>query len=422
MHDTRGDFQSPLPLLTADLPGIGGRLRAAVEDFQVQEIPLYEPRGEGTHSYLWVEKRGLPTMELVHLLARALGRNPRDFGVAGLKDARAVTCQWISIEHVDSARLASLEGDGFRVLKVARHGNKLRIGHLKGNQFRILVRDPCPGAEPRARAILDRLTAVGVPNLFGRQRFGLRGDTHLIGGAILRRDWTLMCDLLLGGPRETDPPAGRYFRGLYEGGQFREARAALPPGHREHAAVLEALMRTGGDFARAAGALPRNMKRFFVSAWQSALFNEVLARRAPELGRLMVGDLAWLHDRGAVFAVQDAAAEQQRADRLEISPTGPLFGYRMTQPTGLPGEMEERVLAATGMTLDDFRRGGEDSVKGGRRPLRAPLAGALVEPAPEGLWVSFRLPPGCYATTVLDELMKTGAKGGIAAGEAGLND
>lgn len=407
-----------MPLLTADLPGTGGHIRAELDDFRVEELPLYDPSGQGTHTYLWIEKRGIPTMELVHRLAHALGRGPRECGVAGLKDARAVTRQWVSIEHVDPAKAAGLRGDGWQVLRVSQHTNKLRIGHLKGNRFDLIVRGACAGAADRARAVLDRLQRLGMPNHFGPQRFGTRGDTHRLGLAMLQRRWQAVCDLLLGGPRDDDSPAARRFRLLYDDGRLQEARRALPRGYREGIAVLDVLIRTGGNAARSARAVPKNLRRFYVSALQSALFNEVLARRIPDLGRLTRGDLAYLHDRGAVFRVEDAEAEQPRADRLEISPTGPLFGYRMSAPGGEPGRVEADVLAQGGLTPDDFRGADAGKVKGGRRPLRVPLAGADVEDVAQGIRLSFTLPAGCYATTVMAEVTKTGRSNGRSASGA----
>jgi len=407
VRDQPAENLPPMPRVTGDLPGTGGRLRVETDDFQVTEIPRYEPSGSGPHAYLWVEKRGLATHEMVHRLAKALGRSWRDFGTAGLKDARAVTRQWVSIEHVDPAAVANLSGDGWRVLAATRHRNKLKTGHLQGNAFHIVVREVGPEALERARAVLERLGQCGVPNIYGPQRFGMRCDSHLIGRALLTRDWREVCDQLLGRPAESDPPATQRFRSLYDQGQHREAREVLPRGNRNQAAVLETLLRTKGDHGRAARALPKQMRRFFISAWQSALFNRVVARRMPDLGRLIKGDLAWLHDRGAVFEVEDVGAEQGRADRFEISPSGPMFGARMKWPTGRPGEIEAEVLAASGLEAEVFGGGGSSGARGGRRPLRVPLVGAAVERAAEGIRVLFSLPRGSYATVVMDEITKT---------------
>ena len=149
-------------------------------------------------------------------------------------------------------------------------------------------------------------------------------------------------------------------------------------------------------------------RQFYVSAYQSYLFNRVVAARIEDgLGRLVPGDLAWIHQNGAVFEVTDPAAEQERADRLEISPTGPLFGYRMTQAGGKPGELEAGVLAAEGLTADDFHRE-RLRVKGGRRPLRFKIADPGIrlgaDSAGAYLELRFALPRGCYATLVLNEL------------------
>jgi tRNA pseudouridine13 synthase len=169
--------------------------------------------------------------------------------------------------------------------------------------------------------------------------------------------------------------------------------------------VARALLR-GQDPASAARRVPARMRRFYVSAYQSDLFNRVLARRIERdiLGRLLLGDLAYIHAKGAVFSVEDPRAEQPRADALEISPSGPLYGRKLTQAKGVPGEMEQRVLDEEGLQLDDWRVRGL-KLKGARRALRIPLGDVEVG-YDEGVCFSFSLPPGCYATVVLRELQK----------------
>src|SRR6185503_9594833 len=105
------------------------------ERFVVEEIAAYAPAGAGEHTFLWVEKRGVTTMDAVKRLARLLGVDARDVGYAGLKDRNAVTRQWISFPGVDPARALEIREPDIRVLEAARHGNKLRTGHLRGNRF-----------------------------------------------------------------------------------------------------------------------------------------------------------------------------------------------------------------------------------------------------------------------------------------------
>ena len=133
-----------LPRLLTDFDRPPGLIKADYDDFIVDEIPLYDASGAGTHTYFLVEKAGLATMQAVHDLAHALSVRRQDIGYAGIKDARAVTRQWMSIEHLDPQKLRDLEIPRLSVLEITRHTNKLRPGHLAGNAFQIRVRESAP--------------------------------------------------------------------------------------------------------------------------------------------------------------------------------------------------------------------------------------------------------------------------------------
>src|SRR5947209_20244135 len=129
------------PPLTPELPGTGGSIKQQPEDFEVEEVPAYEPAGSGEHLFLWVEKRGLGAEYFARQVARRLGVAPGEVGTAGLKDRHAVTRQWVSVPAAAESRLTQLDGDGIALLRVSRHTNKLRPGHLRGNRFRVWIRD-----------------------------------------------------------------------------------------------------------------------------------------------------------------------------------------------------------------------------------------------------------------------------------------
>lgn len=177
---------SPLPRITADLPGTGGAYKQTPSDFVVEEVPAYLPSGEGPHTFLWIEKEGVDTFEATQRLAAALGVPAREAGYAGMKDKHARTRQWISLPGVDPARALGLELPGLRVLEARRHGNKLKTGHLRGNRFSLALRGCVPDAEPRARAIAAALEDRGLPNFYGEQRFGHEGRNAEAGLAIVR--------------------------------------------------------------------------------------------------------------------------------------------------------------------------------------------------------------------------------------------
>jgi tRNA pseudouridine13 synthase len=410
-----------LPYLTRDFPGVGGVIKQRPEDFFVQEIPLYEPSGEGEHVYAEVQKVGLSTFDAVQQIARALGVSTRDIGYAGMKDARAITRQVISVWGTTPEAVMALRMPNLSVLWAARHGNKLRLGHLKGNRFAIKIREVDPMKVTTLRPVIDRIVKLGMPNYFGEQRFGRRGDNDKLGAALIRDDNEAVLKLLLGTPNgEVDDQFSFAARRAFDARDNAASMKAWPRRAGMERRVLARLMKTHRPSA-AVRAVDERVRRLWVSALQSRVFNDVVARRIEQLHQLYDGDLAYKHENGACFTVEDAAAEQPRAEAWEISPTGPLVGYRMSLPHGRALEIEQAALAAVELTPADFRKGGKHKVKGARRPLRASpaLAGAPDSAASavktEGgvddhggyITVAFALPPGSYATVVLRELMKS---------------
>jgi tRNA pseudouridine13 synthase len=315
-----------------------------------------------------------------------------------------------------------------RVLWARRHRNKLKLGHLRGNKFIIKLRSAQPGGKIDAQATLEILRKRGVPNYFGPQRFGMRGDSWQIGRAIVKQDVKEAIDVLCGRPGEVDSPAVYKARELYDAGRFDEAWKIWPYNCREERIAVKAMSKTKGSHRRALFALDRSIKRLYVSAYQSWLFNQILAERIRlnALDQVWPGDMAWLHDRGAVFLVEDAAAEQPRAERLEISPSGPLFGSRTTMAQGRAGEMETTLLASQNVTPEHFRNVKGQKVRGARRPLRFPLndldfATGKDEYGPY-FELRFYLPAGCYATSLLREICKGDVRTIDASGEGIIDE
>ncbi len=392
--------------LTSALPGIGGALGEDPADFFVEEIPLYQPCGSGEHLYLTVEKRGLTTYELLNRVARRLGIRERDLGYAGLKDARAVTRQTISIPGVRPEEVSRFDIPGVRVLAVALHTNKLRPGHLSGNRFVIRLSGTGENAVARAAAILDVLEDLGVPNRFGRQRYGLLGNSHRIGNALLRKDYRTAITEIVGDPEQIEHPGWREAAQAFREGQTTAAIPLLPRHCRNERLLLECLAR-GESPEKCVLDMPRKLLRLYLSACQSALFDRIVLMRLESLERIWPGDLAYKHINGACFLVEDPGVEQARADLFEISSSGLLFGFKTRLAQGQAGLLEQALLDKEKLTLNDFRVGRGLSMEGARRPLRVPLLAPKVVAAGDGIQVAFQLPKGSYATAVLHELMKT---------------
>lgn len=330
----------------------------------MDEIPAYEPSGEGSHLYVHFRKKNLTTDEAVRAFARALRVERRDIGVAGMKDKVAVTTQWISIPANDPSldqRLDAITLEGIEILEHRRHANKLKTGHLKGNRFTIVVRDIDESRRAEIVGALERIREQGVPNAFGAQRFGREGDN-----AERARAW------LTGRERAPSDP---------------------------------------------------RLRRFHFSAFQSAIFNLVLEHRVKEgLWTVpLLGDLLKKEESGGMFVCTDVQLDRERAARGELCPTGPIVGDRMRQPEAEAFDLEQRIVAPLieGIDLHRARSLGE----GTRRALKLHVAELShsttvassvdeVSSSPDtdrraqggAISVRFVLPKGAYATTVLSNV------------------
>jgi tRNA pseudouridine13 synthase len=399
-----------LPYLTKDIPGIGGTIKNRAEDFFVQELPLYDPSGEGEHVYAEFQKIGLTTFDAIDRIGRALYASARDIGYAGLKDARAITRQIFSIPNTTEDAVMKLKLPGIEPLWAARHGNKLRLGHLAGNRFAIKVRDVNATDVVKLSPLLEILKTRGMPNYFGEQRFGRRGDNHLLGVALVRGDAEGLLKLLLGSPRsDVDDSQAAGARKAFDRGDFQQAMKLYPRSSGMERRILHRLIKTG-DAKTAVRAIDEKLRRLWISALQSELFNQVVAKRIDSADQLIDGDLAWKHENGACFAVENPELEQARATAFEISPTGPLLGYRMTLPDAKALEIEQSVFNDYHLSPADFKVEGKLRVKGARRPLRVQpkdieLAAGVDEFGPH-ITFAFTLPPGSFATVFLRECMK----------------
>ena len=343
------------PLLTADLPGIGGAIKSIPEDFEVEEIPAYEPSGEGEFLYLWLEKRDMGAEYFTRQIAKRLDIPVGEIGTAGLKDRRAVTRQMVSVPSVAEPKLPQLEGDGIKLLRVGRHSNKLRSGHLHGNRFRILIRlsPPLPlGEGPGVRAsdpsqILDRIREHGLPNYYGPQRFGRDGETLHLGLALLRNEKTIRNPFL---------------------------------------------------------------KKLALSAAQSAVFNHYLAQRMRDnlLRRVLPGDVMCKIPFGGMFVAADLDQEQKRFDAREIVSAGPICGRKTFAAAQEAAQRELAALSALNLTDSSFNGFGK-LLQGTRRHNLVYLDDLAAAVEPEGVRLSFTLPAGSYATMLLREVMKVDA-------------
>lgn len=323
---------------------------------------------------LEIRKRGLTTPQAVQRICKVLGCASREAGWAGLKDAQAVTTQWISLFRIDEDRLKAAEDElgaaGIVVLQYARHPHKVRTGHLRGNRFTLLIREVPIDAVSKATQALHLLSTQGVPNFFGDQRFGKAQQT--LDSA---RAWLLGTD-----------------------------------------AAFDAGLRS----------LPGFLKKLYVSSVQSFVFNEVLRSRleAGLFNKGMMGDVMRVEASGGLFWAESENDFIARVQKWDVSPTAPLpgteLGHRILPPQAaakafeveayrrcqMPPELNVGEPCALSARLKQI---GSGLGAGTRRPIRIRPEALSLEQAHVddalALKLKFELPKGAYATVVLDQLL-----------------
>jgi tRNA pseudouridine13 synthase len=321
-----------------------GLIRQSPEDFRVDEELGYDLDGTGEHLWIRVCKTNANTAWVIRKLSEITGVKQKDIGFAGLKDRHAVTSQWFSLPdttHSIDLSVGSLAPD-IEILEITRHGRKLRRGGLRGNHFRIRVRE-AQGSAAAVEQVVAQIRADGVPNYFGEQRFGRDGQN---------------IEQALG-----------LFQGTYR---------------------------------------PRNKneKGLLISAARSELFNQVLVARVEQASwnLPLMGDVFQLDGSNSVFVADEIDEEiKGRVSRHDIHPTGPLWGRgRLMSHSGV-SDLEQGVAASMPELRDGLEHAG---LKQERRSLRLLVSDLQVKQEAASSWVfTFFLPSGCYATSVMRELV-----------------
>lgn len=238
--------------------GIGGTIRNRYEDFYVEEIPIENllPTGEGPNVWIWIEKLGRTTLDVLMDISRDLHISRKRMGFAGMKDKKAITKQWICISNMDSEEqfeeVKALDGEIYntKFLKIVRGQKKLRMGQLEGNKFKILIKDintdysSYQEAANIANNIFKKLEVSGVPNYFGWQRFGKpRTNTHLVGKALVANDLAEAVRLYIGNPYEEEPEEVKLARKAYDDGDVEKSLDLMPTGMRYERIMLKELLK-----------------------------------------------------------------------------------------------------------------------------------------------------------------------------------
>jgi len=428
----------------SDTRGINGEIRRVPEDFIVEEVLIdgskasiepfdktLPPSGHGRYVICLLVKKGWDTLAAVRKIAVKIGVDPERINIAGMKDAKALTAQYISIGTVPLERLFEARLKGLTVNPIRFSPEKISSRLLFGNQFRIAVKSVkyrFGTVQKRIQETRSELMVFGgIPNFFGHQRFGtVRPLSHRVGRYLVKENFEEAAFIFLSEPSYHENPKAREARkGLRETRDFRSALKCFPRNLMYERLMLGHLAKYPRDFLGAFRRIPQNLRLFLVQAYQSFLFNKFLSermRREIPVNEAQIGDyVVDLDARGlpttnfkktegtAISAINRMIVEGRMVVAI------PLVGPKQPVSDGLQGELEKEVLEEEGACPNDFRidKMPEASAAGGLRTTLAKILDLNITVKDEqaegnGLCAnfSFTLHKDSYATVLLREFMK----------------
>ena len=429
--------------------GIGGLIRRAIDDFLVEEVLVdgskagIEKSGgckvmgasDKPQNYLLcvLMKRRWDTFVAIKNIAAQLGIDQTLIHIAGIKDAKAITAQHITIENVTIEEAERINIKDIEVRPVGYFRDELSQFYLLGNRFTITitaVKHPeSTIREHLTKTMLEFEAAGGTANFFGHQRFGTtRAITHLVGKAIVNDDFKKAAMLFLANPSPNEHPDSRRARQELQSNQdFTEALKSYPRQLRFERLMLRHLAEKPDDFVGTFRELPFKLQMLFVQAYQSYLFNRFLSERLANgfsLNSAEVGDYVVSVERSGLPMNKTGklAEASSLAEINESIKTGrvrvalPLVGFGQRLSEGEMGRIESRILEEECVKREAFKvqKIPRISGKGELRSVVSPIRDFKRECISHDeesirerkIRISFMLLRGSYATMLLREIMK----------------
>ncbi len=416
--------------------GLGGKIKLYPEDFIVEEhltnglIAYIHPNpnqfqsfqnkneDKGSYQLCIMIKRNIDTLTVLKYIAKAFKISEKRLSIAGLKDSKALTAQFIAFKKLKLKQSKVLFNGEIKIFPVKLINEPLNSSFLLGNNFTVRIRNidlKFNEAEEAVESILKEIKdAGGIPNFFGHQRFGtIRPITHIVGKYIVKRNFEKAVLTYLGSSSFYEKPEIKKAREeLLETLNFKKALQIFPDYLEYEKIILKHLVTHPNDYIGALKRLPSRLRLLFVNAYQSFLFNEMLSKRILmkiPINKALEGD--WVFENSKLVKVSHININElnKKIEEEKASLALPIIGYQSKLSNGIQGEIEKEILEKEGLTLRDFYIGAmpEASSAGGFRTALAKVKNIKFEiEEDKNIVFKFFLDKGCYATVFLREIMK----------------
>lgn len=438
-----------MEVYATETTGVGGVIRDSVDDFKVEEVLVDGSKARiekvaENHAldasnfkqrYLLcvLVKRKWDTFIAIKRIAEQLGISPRRISIAGIKDAKAVTAQHITIENASIEDAAKVNVKDIEIRSLGYVREKLSPYYLLGNSFTIKIKAIKLSEATAAKKIAETAQAIdalgGIPNFFGHQRFGTtRPITHIVGKALVKGNFEEAAMLFLAKPSNNEHPSSRQAREeLQLTRNFKQALQKFSVHLRYERLMLQHLVDNPADFVGAFKRLPIKLQALFVQAYQSYLFNRFLSERIKQdlsLSKAEIGDYVLRVDRLGLPMPNTAkiVSSENLAEANELLKAGkmrialPLIGSKPRLAEGVTRQIVQRILEEEDIKAGSFKLNAMPSIstKGGFRGITAPfknfslsaISACASNKQECEATLSFMLPRGSYATVLLREIMK----------------
>ena len=385
--------------------GVGGKIRVSYEDFVVKEVNILNTyTSEGKYAYYELIKKGVDTLTALMMISKKLKIPMRRIGYAGLKDAKALTYQLVSIpskykipKHININNHVALKFLGLGKFP-------LRKGMLQGNIFKVFIRDVSGiGIENRLSNILHEIDENGgLYPFYGHQRFGtIRPNTHVVGKFLVKRKWEEAVTEIVGHPHPRESLRVCEARRIFEEtGEAKEALKLFPRKYVYERIILKHLIRKPRNYFYALRKLPKFIIRFYIEAYQSFIFNKYVSKRIEldiSPSTAIEGDMIV---RNSEFAIVHTRV---KIDPLREKILLPLIGYKTLKfDRNLKEVLKEENVSAKEFLVKELNVG----VEGGFRKTPMIVRNLDYVVFGRNVFLSFFLNKGYYATIFLREIMK----------------